>query len=174
MAVSNDPPVPDRMPSPQELARWQWARELEGRLARLEEIVAPLRQDYDTRLAREAELDVEIGEIGRGEVLLREVAAVVCRHFGVRLQQLRGDGRRQGLAVPRMVYTHLARRATGRSYPQIGKYINRDHSTILHHIRQPRPGVIETARDLYQQHFAERKRERPDAEAGTENMEAMK
>jgi chromosomal replication initiator protein len=79
---------------------------------------------------------------GRDEVItpravrqpqLRDIIAVVARHFGVPQKQLKSGSRRQSIVTARAVAIYLARELTRYSYGQIGRSLGgRDHTTIMH------------------------------------------
>ncbi len=55
---------------------------------------------------------------------------------GVTLEQMRGRGKTRGLVeVRRIVAAYLRRR--GCSLPEIGRVLNRDHTSVLHLLRTP-------------------------------------
>jgi chromosomal replication initiator protein len=68
-----------------------------------------------------------------GGLTLRGIAGAVGKHYRLRLAELRGPSRRQGVVVARGVAVYLARRLTNLSLEQIGHYFGqRDHTTMLH------------------------------------------
>lgn len=60
------------------------------------------------------------------------IGLVICQVFHIHMSRLRGRGRNQREAFARQVFMHLARRMTNKSYPVIGAYLSRDHSTCIH------------------------------------------
>jgi chromosomal replication initiator protein len=64
-----------------------------------------------------------------------ELHARVCKRFGVRFDELLGKGRHAHLAQARHVLAWLLRQR-GLSYPAIGKYLNKDHTTIMSAVRK--------------------------------------
>lgn len=56
----------------------------------------------------------------------------VAQEFAVPVPLLLSDRRSAWIALPRQVAMHLAIRLTGRSTPEIGRALRRDHSTVLH------------------------------------------
>jgi chromosomal replication initiation ATPase DnaA len=72
-------------------------------------------------------LDV-VSKIGLDRIL-----QVVCTHFGVDVEQVKGVGRKAELTEARHYYCFLASKAyCGYKLVQIGKEVNRDHATVLH------------------------------------------
>ena len=74
---------------------------------------------------------------------LRDIEAAVCARFGLTVEQLRGPGRVRGIARPRQIIMYLAREMTVLSYPRIGAYFHRDHTTVLWGERRIRQLMVE-------------------------------
>lgn len=68
--------------------------------------------------------------------LIREIQATVADYFGVTLIDLLSERQNRGLAHPRQVAMWLARTLTFSSIKKIGKAFRRDHSTVLHAVKQ--------------------------------------
>ncbi len=62
---------------------------------------------------------------------MRAVADDVCERWRISLAELKGPGRTMRLIVPRHEFCYEARRL-GKSLTQIGRFLNRDHTTVLH------------------------------------------
>ena len=60
----------------------------------------------------------------------------VCKFYSIEESVLRGTLKNKGTAEARHVAVYLIRQLTNLSLPDIGKELNRDHSTILHSIRK--------------------------------------
>lgn len=60
------------------------------------------------------------------------IQKVVCRYFVVSMDSIKGHSRRSEYNECRQIFVYLCRKMTFQSTPQIGKLINRDHSTIVH------------------------------------------
>jgi chromosomal replication initiator protein len=67
---------------------------------------------------------------------LRDITDGVCTRFGLTREEIRGPARQRAVARPRQILMYLAREMTGQSLPQIGRYLGRDHTTILHGVRR--------------------------------------
>lgn len=70
----------------------------------------------------------------------REAIAVIERvaaEDGFSLAELRSPQRLSALVATRRRCAIAARAETTASLPQIGRILNRDHSTVLHHLRTP-------------------------------------
>ncbi len=62
-----------------------------------------------------------------------EILCAVCREFGVGVADMKSPGRHASLAGARQMFMFLARQhAKHLSYPQIGRLIGRDHTTIIY------------------------------------------
>lgn len=76
---------------------------------------------------------------------MRDVAVNVCEKYKVTLNQMLGDGKGRNLCAARREAYHICSVKLGKSFPQIGKFFRRDHTTIMYHVRaaegnpKPRP-----------------------------------
>jgi chromosomal replication initiator protein len=73
------------------------------------------------------------GQAGSARTLkLDQITAHVCRVLGVEFDELTGNGRRPQVVLARSLISHLARRLTTLSFPEIARGIGRPtHSTII-------------------------------------------
>lgn len=69
------------------------------------------------------------------EEAAREIAVEVAARLRLTLDDIRSPRRTQDLLAARRLIAALARQA-GASLPEIGRVINRDHSTVLHGLRR--------------------------------------
>jgi chromosomal replication initiation ATPase DnaA len=65
------------------------------------------------------------------------LAARIAAHYGLTVDDFRSPIRRRPIAWPRQEFM-LAAHEAGFSMPQIGRFLGRDHTTILHGIRAAR------------------------------------
>jgi hypothetical protein len=65
-------------------------------------------------------------------ITLKDVDKAVCIAFATTPERLRGRRRAREFVEPRFAFYHLARTIAGRSFPQIGNYLHRDHTTVIH------------------------------------------
>lgn len=65
-----------------------------------------------------------------------EVIIDVAAHFDLTVEALRGPSRKQALAYPRQVAMYLAHEHCGKSYPQLAREFDRDHSTVIHAVQK--------------------------------------
>lgn len=61
-----------------------------------------------------------------------DIAEAVGIRFDLTVSQLRGPGRSRFYARPRQIAMYLSRRHTRASYPVLGLFYGRDHTTIIH------------------------------------------
>lgn len=68
---------------------------------------------------------------------LTEIMQSVCVIFDVKMSDLTSPDRHRSVARPRQIAMYLGRALTARSTPEIGRRLgNRDHTTVIHGIRQ--------------------------------------
>ena len=56
----------------------------------------------------------------------------MCQKQNITISELRGKSRKADLVLVRHLIAHSLRERFKLSYPEIGKKLNRDHSTIIH------------------------------------------
>lgn len=66
---------------------------------------------------------------------MHEILDDVSMMYGVSVADLRGPARTKGIAHARQHAMYLMAQQPHLSLPQIGRYLNRDHTTILHGVR---------------------------------------
>lgn len=66
---------------------------------------------------------------------MRQIADLVCRYYGVTLGDIRGQSRRTDIVAARQCLMYWIHRAGRYSSPQIGRFVNNDHTTVLHGIK---------------------------------------
>ena len=67
-----------------------------------------------------------------GAYTLKLIADRVCRFHGVSLDELRGKNRKRRFVLARQCFCYWARQLTEAHYPHIGRFLDRDHTTVLH------------------------------------------
>ncbi|MEP7028021.1 MAG: helix-turn-helix domain-containing protein, partial [Candidatus Eisenbacteria bacterium] len=106
-------------------------RELEGCLLRLIAYTSITRRSEPT-----VEMTEEIlREFVHAESLAIEpdaIVHVVSGHYGITREQLKGKRRTNSVALPRQVAMFLMRRQTTLSLSEIGRFFDRDHTTVIH------------------------------------------
>lgn len=66
------------------------------------------------------------------------VLTAVCRHGGIARAELLSPARQAPVVRARQIAALLLRERTGQSYPRIARWLQRDHTTVLHGVRQAR------------------------------------
>lgn len=67
---------------------------------------------------------------------LSEIATEVCKKHEVSMDCLKGNRRNRPEVRARQEFCWRARRETNKSLPQIGMFINRDHSTVVYAVKK--------------------------------------
>mgnify|MGYP000314170765 CR=1 FL=1 len=106
-------------------------RELEGSLVRVSTFAAlrrvPISLDFVTEV-----LGAPAPSAQPPPVSIENVQKAVAGHFSVRVADLKGPRRHQGISRPRMIAMYLSRQLTGASFPEIGlRFGGKDHSTVI-------------------------------------------
>jgi len=113
-------------------------RELEGALAKVRGLAMATGRPIDLALAKEAIGGDPLGQgQGSAQPNMQSILDAVARYYDIKLTDLLGKRRHKSVALPRQVCMWLARRHTRHSLEEIGGYVGgRDHTTVLHAIRQ--------------------------------------
>lgn len=106
-------------------------RELEGSLVRVSTFAAlrrvPISLDFVTEV-----LGAPAPTAQPPPISIESVQKAVAGHFSVRVADLKGPRRHQGISRPRMIAMYLSRQLTGASFPEIGlRFGGKDHSTVI-------------------------------------------
>jgi chromosomal replication initiator protein len=104
-------------------------RELEGALIKLGALAATEGQRVTPALAREALAEY----LARTDsaLTLGDIEAVAAAFFGITPADIHSSRRTRTVSVARMVAMFLARRHTQMSYPEIGRYMGKNHSSAV-------------------------------------------
>jgi len=108
-------------------------RELEGALNRVLTYAKLSGAKVDMTLALQALADIDGGKI-LPALTPKLIMDVVATHYGVSPDAIRGKQRDKRTALARQVAIYLLRQETRYSLTEIGKLLNRDHSTIVHNL----------------------------------------
>ena len=106
-------------------------RELEGCLLRLIAYTSITNRSEPTEEMAE---DI-LREFVHAESLAIEpesIVHVVGSHYGIPRAQLKGKRRTNSVALPRQMAMYLMRRQTTLSLSEIGRFFDRDHTTVIH------------------------------------------
>ena len=116
-------------------------RELEGAIAKLQGMTLLTPRDGRTPIIDLALAHKALGDHGKPtdtkRVTVEAIVDAVVRYYGVKVTDLHSKKRNRSIAFPRQVCMYLARAHTRYSLEEIGGYFGgRDHTTILHGVRQ--------------------------------------
>lgn len=93
----------------------------------------------------------EVARDNRAIFTLKRCLSVVCSHYGVTQEEIKSKSRMQRLAVPRHHFCWVVyRNRIDISYPMIGRFLNKDHTTIVHSVSK-----FEEIKHAYGVHVAE-------------------
>ncbi|MBO5653027.1 MAG: chromosomal replication initiator protein DnaA, partial [Clostridia bacterium] len=65
------------------------------------------------------------------EEKMDRIIAAVAKKYGISTSDIMGTKRNKEISFPRHVAIYIARKTTGLSLPQIGKFFSRDHTTVM-------------------------------------------
>jgi chromosomal replication initiator protein len=120
-------------------------RELEGAVAALSAASRLTGRKLDLPGAR-AVLR-RLAALGDGPLGLDDIVKAVESRFGVTAAEIRGGSRARRVLVPRQVAMYLARRLTGLSLSEIGRFFGgRDHATVLYAERKVEESIRSDSR----------------------------
>jgi chromosomal replication initiator protein len=112
------------------------AKELTGDIRQIESALRCLKAKSDLLNAR---IDRDLaGEVlqchlpSHRSVTIEDIKTLVCRYFKVDPLMLESKSRKKIHAFPRNVFVYLCRQLTALTVEQIGRSLNRNHSTILY------------------------------------------
>lgn len=113
-------------------------RELEGALTRVRGFAMASGQPITLELAKTALSDDNSEDgVTSGQPTIQTIIDAVTRYYDIKLTDLLSKRRHKSIALPRQVCMWLARRHTRYSLEEIGGYFGgRDHTTVMHAVRQ--------------------------------------
>lgn len=109
-------------------------RELEGALNRVVAYASLQERGIDLDFAQDVLRDMLASASRR--ITIDEIQRSVSAHFRVPHSELMSNRRARAVARPRQIAMYLAKKLTPRSLPEIGRKFGRDHSTVIHAVRQ--------------------------------------
>ncbi|MBS3821036.1 MAG: chromosomal replication initiator protein DnaA [Bacteroidetes bacterium] len=104
-------------------------RELEGTLIKLSALAGLEDGGVTLDLARDA-LAEHLARTD-GAVTLGDIEAVVATFFGITPADIHSSRRTRTVSTARMIAMHLARRYTRMSFPEIGRFMGKNHSSVV-------------------------------------------
>jgi len=73
-----------------------------------------------------------MGQQVKPKPTVKTIMRVVADYFGFRLHELKKGTKTKDLALARHIAMYFARELSGKSYPQIAKPFNMDHTSVLY------------------------------------------
>jgi len=112
------------------------ARELTGDVRQMESALRCLKAKSELLKAKiDGDLAREVLQChlpSQGSITGEDIKRVVCQYFKVDAQMLESKSRKKIHAFPRNIYVYLCRQLTDLTVEEIGRSLNRNHSTILY------------------------------------------
>jgi len=87
-----------------------------------------------TKIKIEYKHNTAVLPVNNAEVFAK-IVKVVCHYYQVPTKEIYGKSREGYLIPPRSMIINLARECTTLSYPELGHYLNKDHTTLLYHVK---------------------------------------
>lgn len=105
-------------------------RNLHGALVKLQQYASLSGLEITLDLAKQV-LQNSIPEEGQ-EYTVETILNAVCKHYGIKMKELKGASRAKVFALPRQIAIYLIRRYTNLGFREIGQIFGKDHSTAIH------------------------------------------
>ncbi len=118
-------------------------RELEGTMIKLSALAA-LEADKITRDLAAAALAEHLARTDSA-ITVGDIEAVAAAYFGVTPADIHSSRRTRTVSVARMVAMYLARRHTEMSYPELGRFMGKNHSSVVLAVKRMEKALAETA-----------------------------
>jgi len=109
-------------------------RELEGALVKLGALAALEEGRITLEMATDALAD-HLARTGSA-LTLGDIEAAVAAYFGITPADIHSSRRTRTVSTARMVAMLLARRHTSMSYPEIGRFMGKNHSSVIMAVRR--------------------------------------
>ena len=129
-AESDDIYLPDEVASFLGTYIKDTVRNLHGSLVRLHQYASLTGSEITLELAKQV-LQASIPEEGQ-EYTVETILTAVCKHFNIKLKELKGISRAKAYSLPRQMAMYLIRRYTHLGFREIGLIFSKDHSTAVH------------------------------------------
>jgi chromosomal replication initiator protein len=120
-------------------------RNLHGALVKLQQYASLTGSEITLDLAKQV-LQHSIPEEGQ-EYTVEMILNAVCKHFNIKIKDLKGISRAKNFSTPRQISMYLIRRYTNLGYREISLIFGKDHSTAVH-AHQKIEAEIETDLEL--------------------------
>jgi chromosomal replication initiator protein len=105
-------------------------RNLHGALVKLQQFSSLTGAEITLDLAKQV-LQNSIPEEGQ-EYTVEMILNAVCKHFGIKMKELKGASRAKVFSQPRQISIYLIRRYTTLGFREISQIFGKDHSTAVH------------------------------------------
>jgi chromosomal replication initiator protein len=104
-------------------------RQIESALRCLQAKSELMKEKIDLSLAKEV-IKCQVSE--QGIISLSSIRKLICKYFKIEPVMLRSKSRKKIHSYPRNIYAYLCRHHTDATLEDIGKSIDRNHSTVLY------------------------------------------
>jgi chromosomal replication initiator protein len=72
------------------------------------------------------------------KIKMKDLLIVVAEYYNVPPHEILGKSRKPKYAKPRQIFCWLCRVKLDKTFPEIGRFLSRDHTTIIHAARKCR------------------------------------
>ena len=86
-------------------------------------------------------------EVAVRKTTMKSLAEATAEHFKVGYLDLLGSGRRPYITEPRHVFFFVAHKKAGHNLSEIGRFSDKNHSTVLYAVRRIKHRVPRTVSD---------------------------
>jgi chromosomal replication initiation ATPase DnaA len=97
-------------------------------------VLVDILQEYESEYLKDRIRAYRVGGLVSDE-MLNENAQNICNMYGITIDQLKSKGRYSLLVMARVHFSRHMRLIHNASFQTIGKFLNRDHTTILHYFK---------------------------------------
>lgn len=66
------------------------------------------------------------------KVNIEDIQSIVAQEYSITVDEIKSKQRSERLSFPRQIAIYIACEITDLSLPDIGKFFNKDHSTVIH------------------------------------------
>jgi chromosomal replication initiator protein len=105
-------------------------RNLHGALVKLQQFASLTGSEITLDLAKQV-LQNSIPEEGQ-EYTVEIIMNAVCKHYNIKLKDLKGTSRAKQFSIPRQISMYLIRRYANLGFREISQIFGKDHSTAVH------------------------------------------
>ena len=118
----------------QKFAEWQEHCKRIQALTDLSSSIAETPTQRDQRIAHLLKDFIEKEQSLR-KLSIEEIQTAVSKKYNVSIAQILSSERTQSIVTPRQLSMYIARKFTTRSLPEIAKFFDKTHATIIHGVR---------------------------------------